>query len=266
MKSKLKSSNIIRLDKFISSQTEYSRTEVKKLLSKNQIKVNGKVVKVADLKIDTEIDEVLLNDEKISFNKYIYLMLNKPKNYVCSTNDKISRTVIDLLPEKYKNKDLFPAGRLDKDLEGFVLMTNDGELAHSILSPKNHVPKYYVVELENPFEDNYIEKFKSGIIIGDGEICLPANVSRFHEKFAIIELMEGKYHQVKRMFKAVGNNVIRLIRIQIGGLTLNVNLEQKGCLELLHKDVSKLTLKYDYDAVCFELEKVFSSYLINNKI
>lgn len=194
------------------------------------------------MKINPDEDVIVLDEKVISYKKHIYIMLNKPQGVVCSTKDGLSPTVLSLVPDELMRKGLFPAGRLDKDTEGFVLITDDGELAHKILSPKNHVPKLYYVELENEVDDDYAEKFENGITLNTGEKCLPAqflkNMENLHS--CKVVLNEGMFHQVKKMFEAIGNNVVFLKRLQIGGLPLDGNLERGKCIEILHKNVEKL--------------------------
>lgn len=234
---------LIRIDKFISSQrSDLSRSKVKELCKKGKITINGEVCKKSDLKVDLENSVVCVDSEKITYQKYIYIMLNKPQGVVCSTRDGASPTVLSLVPPQLFRKGLFPAGRLDKDTEGFVLITNDGALAHKMLSPKSHVPKKYEVTLEKPWNQDYYFQFKEGIIIDGGEKCLPAEFqgSSDNPNQCILILHEGKFHQVKRMFQALGNKVVFLKRISIGNLELNKNLTPGECMEILHKDVEKL--------------------------
>jgi 16S rRNA pseudouridine516 synthase len=234
-----------RLDRYISNNTEYTRTEVKELIKRGKVTVDGTVVKKSDVKVDSERSEVCICGDRVMEFGLRYYMLNKPQGVVCSTDDKDSQTVIDLLPKDLQDKGLFPVGRLDKDSEGFVLLTNDGDFAHKVLSAKNHVPKYYLVKLSRPFESSYIDSFNQGITLSNGETCLSAKVVGWQdsEYYAMVELFEGKYHQVKRMFASVGNHVDRLYRFQIGDLPLDPDLPVGGLLEILHKDVSKILKK-----------------------
>lgn len=241
---------IIRLDRFIANQTEYSRKEVKMLVKKGLVKVNGVVVSSTDIKIDADKDDVNVNGESICYKKYIYIMLNKPAGYVCSTKDGESPTVLELIPDEIKNvhKGIFPAGRLDKDSEGFVFLTNDGELSHRILSPKKHIPKYYIVKLNKPFEKSYVQQFAEGLVLKSGEQCLSARVDGYENdnNYAFIELYEGKYHQIKRMFASVENHVEYLYRTQLGGLMMNEKLGIGEHLIMLHKDVENLEKSCDF--------------------
>lgn len=241
----------MRLDRLVASQfADISRADVKKLCLKKKISVNGKLMARSDAKIDTD-DEIIVNGTKILYKKHVYLMLNKPKDVVCSTKEGDSTTVLDLVPEEYRRDGLFPAGRLDKDTEGFVLITDDGVLAHTMLSPKSHVPKTYFARLEKPWESTYQRAFEEGMTIkgersGDpDERCLPAEFegSKDNENECLLTLHEGKFHQVKRMFAQLGNKVVYLKRISIGGIRLDEKLPLGECLEIMHKDVENLLLQ-----------------------
>lgn len=230
-----------RLDKFISNQCyELSRSEVKKLLAKGKITVNGKTVKKADEKISPESDTVCVEGKKITYKKHLYIMLNKPAGVVCATRDGISPTVLALLPDELKRDGLFPAGRLDKDTEGFVLITDDGALAHKMLAPKSHVPKLYYAELERELVKNAEEEFQRGMTLSDGTGCLPAELERIDETHCLVTLHEGMFHQVKRMFEALDNRVVYLKRIKIGGVELDKALELGEVRELTENEVSSL--------------------------
>ena len=235
-------SKILRLDRFVSNQVfEISRSEVKLLCKKGRITVNGKPSK-ADMKIDAERDIVSVDGERVEYKEHVYIMLNKPKGYVCSTKDGDSPTVLELVPKELFREGIFPAGRLDKDTEGFVLLTDDGELSHKMLSPKNHVDKKYYVELEDDINDGTDVLFENGVIIDGNEKCMPARLIRIDgsSRSCYLILHEGKFHQVKRMFASVGNKVVYLKRVSIGGLELDNKLPIGECLEILHKDAHKL--------------------------
>ncbi len=239
----------IRLDKYITSQkNDISRSDIKNIVRKGRICVNGRVEKSCDTKINPLNDIVTLDGEEIGYRKYIYIMLNKPQGVVCSTRDGLSPTVLSLVPPELMRKGLFPAGRLDKDTEGFVLLTDDGELAHRMLSPKSHVPKVYYVELEKDAQPDYVRKFKEGIILSDGVKCLPAEIYLVENepKKCYVVLHEGMFHQVKNMFHKMSNKVLFLKRIQIGGLPLNPILSKGECIEILHKDVVKLLETFEF--------------------
>ena len=224
---------VLRLDKFIANQTGFTRSEVKVLLKKGRVNLNGNVVKSPDLKVNPDTDAVLVDGKKIEYKKHLYIMLNKPAGVICATRDRLSETVLELLPEDLRRQGLFPAGRLDKDTEGFVLITDDGDLAHKMLSPKNHVPKRYFVRLEKDLKGNEDKLFNEGITLEDGTLCKSAGLEHTENKnecFAILH--EGMFHQVKRMFEAVDNKVVYLKRVQIGGVELDTSLKSGECREL----------------------------------
>ena len=234
---------LMRLDKFVSSQKpDISRSKVRELCKKGRITVDGRVCKKSDFKIDPAASTVEIDGTAIIYREHIYIMLNKPQGVVCSTHDGDSPTVLSLVPPELFREGLFPAGRLDKDTEGFVLITDDGELAHKMLAPKSHVPKTYFVRLERPWEDYYNDRFAEGMIIDGDEKCLPAQfIPDYQNSYECrLVLHEGKFHQVKRMFQALDNKVVYLKRISIGNMDLDENLPLGGCLEILNKDVEKL--------------------------
>lgn len=232
----------IRLDKYICSQcSEISRSMVKEYCRKGRVTVNDVIVHKGDTHI-SENDIVKVDKKVISYRRFIYIMMNKPQGVVCSTRDGQSKTVLELLPPEFVRLGLFPAGRLDKDTEGFVLITDDGALAHKMLSPKSHVSKTYSVTLRDKWLESYAQAIENGLEIDGGEKCLPAifigsDKSPFE---CTLILHEGKFHQVKRMFEALGNKVVFLKRTAIGDLPLDENLPLGESLEIVHKDVDKL--------------------------
>lgn len=256
----------IRLDKYISERTDYSRNQLKTLAAKGKITVNGIIVKKGDTKIDSETAEVTIFGTAVSASRFRYLLLNKPAGYVSSTEEHDGVSVMQLIPPELRKKGLFPAGRLDKDSLGALLITDDGELAHKLLSPKSHMPKIYVVKLDRPFQSKYIDIFRGGIVLSDGTQCLPAKVKSVEncDKLAFVELHEGKYHQVKRMFAAVENHVEKLMRLTIGGLIIPEKLGFGECMELLHKDVENLFSPPDFDDFCADFIGDFSAFMLNN--
>lgn len=258
----------LRLDRFIANQTGRPRSDVRKLIYWSKVTVNGKGIHSCDFKVCPEIDTVTVLGEEVVYKKNIYIMMNKPRGVVCSTKDGDSPTVISLLPPELRRKDIFPAGRLDKDTTGFVFLTNDGELSHKILSPKKHIAKYYFVKLAQPYSEKYETAFQNGIVLDDGEKCLPARVKGIpnHAECAVVELFEGKYHQVKRMFAAVENNVENLARVQMGNLPINAELKFGEYLEILHNDVENLLKTPSFEDVHKKIITDFWSYLINNNL
>lgn len=232
-----------RLDKIIASQGKYSRREVQELIKSGAVKVNGITVRDRGAKSDDEKDVISVNGEQLDFQRFVYLMLNKPKGVVSATNDKNERTVIDLVPKEYKGRKLFPAGRLDITTTGFVLITDDGDFAHRILSPKNHIEKTYEARLAERVTDEQIKRVSDGIELKDGTKCLPAKVSVIEDgdnPLVEIKICEGKYHQIKRMFAAAGNGVIGLKRTQMGGLKLDPSLKEGECRALDAQEVQTI--------------------------
>lgn len=204
-----------------------TRSEAKTLVKSGAVQVDSAVVKSADLKIDPRAARVFVNGREIAYNQYVYIMMNKPKGVISSTDGREAgaKTVVDILPEDMKRKNLFPAGRLDKDTTGFVLITDDGAFAHRILSPKSHVPKTYIAVLDRPFDLSVKADFESGMVLG-GEKCLPASVECVNGDYtrAKVILKQGMYHQIKRMFKKHSITVLELERTAMGALSLDANL------------------------------------------
>ncbi len=232
-----------RLDKIVSGQLNISRTDVKKMVSLGQVVVNGVPARSPADKADPQQDEIMAGGVAISYKKHIYLMLNKPEGVVSATRDGKSKTVLDLVPQSMWRKGLFPAGRLDKDTVGFVLITDDGELAHRMLAPKSHVPKTYHAVLDGGIGANEISALEDGIDIGGGDVCGRARVRVLQEganPTVEVIISEGMYHQIKRMFAAVGRRVLHLKRVKIGALPLDERLPEGGCKEIINKDVEKL--------------------------
>ncbi len=220
---------MMRLDKYLAEMGVGTRQEVKKQIRQGKAAVNGTVVKAADTKIDETCDEVTISDRNISYVSYEYYMLNKPAGVVSATEDRRDTTVIDLIKEK-KRKDLFPVGRLDKDTEGLLLITNDGDLAHRLLAPKKHVDKVYYAKIDGMVTEEDVKRFAEGIDIGaeEEEMTRPAklDIMKSAEESEIrLTIHEGKFHQVKRMFLAVGKEVTYLKRERMGTLCLDENLK-----------------------------------------
>lgn len=228
-----------RLDKIIASQGKYSRSEVKKLVKAGLVTLNGSVVRSSDVKCDADTDEIAVDGKVLGYKKHIYIMLNKPKGVVSATEDASQKTVIDLVPKEMKRQGLFPAGRLDSDTTGFVLITDDGDFAHRILSPKNHIMKTYHATLLKELTEADIAAFKEGLTLGDGTKCLEAHVRMLPDKENVAEVIicEGKYHQVKRMFASLGNKVLELRRVKMGELWLDEGLDEGCCRELSAQEV-----------------------------
>ena len=228
-----------RLDKVIGSQTSYSRKDVKELIRKKRIKVNDEIVLKSDIKIDPNNDIISIDNKVLIIKKYVYLMLNKPKGYVSATEDKNDKTVLDLVPEEYRHRDLFPAGRLDKDTTGLMIITDDGTFAHNILSPGKHISKTYNVTIDIPMTEEMVQGFKDGVQLIDGE-CKTASLEITGQYTGIVILTEGRYHQIKRMFGCYKAKVIELERIAMGNFYLPEDLAQGECREFTEEELKKV--------------------------
>ena len=238
----------MRLDQFLSARTMYSRKELRQLLIKGKVKVDGEVVTKGEYKVKPEQNRVCLNGKHVPGDTYLYVLLNKPKGYVSSADEPGQHSVLELVPPELSRKDLRPVGRLDKDSTGMLLLTDDGQLAHQIIAVRSHVAKYYHVKLARPWQDWYAEKAAQGMILRDGAHCQPAMAAKIPgtENEAMICLHEGKYHQVRRMFAAMGNHVAELERVAMGGIEMPVDLKLGSCQILLEKDIQKI-LKCETD-------------------
>lgn len=213
----------MRLDKFLANMGVGTRSEVKQLLKKGSVKVNQNIVKLPKLHVNPNSDEIMVNDEVVSYIDKVYIMLNKPKGYISATEDEVHPTIIDLIPE-YAHLKIFPVGRLDKDTEGLLLVTNDGQFNHEVMNPNKHVSKTYEVYSKHPITQFDIDKFKSGIELSDGKLK-PAILKKVDNYVSHVTIYEGKYHQVKRMFHSIENEVLELKRIKIAQLELDHNLD-----------------------------------------
>ncbi|UTF15488.1 pseudouridine synthase [Staphylococcus epidermidis] len=213
----------MRLDKFLANMGVGTRSEVKQLLKKGSVKVNQNIVKLPKLHVNPNSDEIMVNDEVVSYIDKVYIMLNKPKGYISATEDEVHPTIIDLIPE-YAHLNIFPVGRLDKDTEGLLLVTNDGQFNHEVMNPNKHVSKTYEVYSKHPITQFDIDKFKSGIELSDGKLK-PAILKKVDNYVSHVTIYEGKYHQVKRMFHSIENEVLELKRIKIAQLDLDHNLD-----------------------------------------
>lgn len=239
----------MRIDKLLGNLGYGTRSEIKKLCRQGIVVVNGKILEKSDTHVDPNNDEIFFNGEIVKYREFIYLMLNKPAGYISATFDKYDPTVIDLIDEEYLPFEPFPVGRLDKDTEGLLILTNDGKLTHRVLSPKKHIPKKYFAIIDGRVTEKDIEKFEAGVDIGEGYITKSASLEilknsidehgkEFSEVFVTIS--EGKFHQVKRMFHAVGKEVTFLKRVMMGSLELDKKLELGEYRELTDKEVKML--------------------------
>ena len=233
----------MRLDKLLAHCGFGTLKEVKTLIKNGYVKVNGEVIKKDKYHVDPVGDKVYVDDEQIHYQEFVYYMLNKPAGYVSATEDNIYPTVIDLIEENYR-QDLFPVGRLDIDTEGLLLITNDGVLAHQLLSPKKHCPKVYYAKIKGVVTNDDVQTFLSGVTIDDDYQCQSAHLKILTtsdtESEIEVEIYEGKFHQVKKMFKAVGKEVVYLKRIRMKNLTLDESLQLGEYRQLTDEELDRL--------------------------
>jgi 16S rRNA pseudouridine516 synthase len=233
-----------RLDKILSNLGYGSRKEIKAVVRKGMVTVDGKVIKDSATTVDPEKSQIYLGDEKVIYRKYIYLLMNKPAGVVSATFDNYDETVVDLLEFEHRAFEPFPVGRLDKDTVGFLLLTNDGGLNHRLISPKWHVDKVYFARIDKKVEEKDIEAFEKGIVLDDGYKCMAAKLEILKASDqgseVLVTLQEGKFHQVKRMFKSVNKEVIYLKRIAFGPLKLDESLEEGTYRELREEELAQL--------------------------
>ena len=256
----------MRLDRFLSEQTAGSRKDAVQAIRHGAVTVNGAAVRDPAVHIKPETDTVCLNGKQIGYQAQRYFLMHKPDGVITASRDKQQKTVLDLLKPEDRFAGLAPVGRLDIDTAGLLLLTDDGQLAHRLISPNRHIAKYYMVWLRDAFAPEIIPKFREGILLREGdreEACLPAECVQLDKKIALLELYEGKYHQVKRMFAAAGNHVEHLLRVQLGGLFLPPELPKSAYTQIFQKEVNILT----GDSSIFEIAPKcivnYSSYWIN---
>lgn len=231
-----------RIDKVISSQSNFSRKEIRKMILKKRVTVDGKIVDKYDMKVKERDIIIAIDGNVINLKKNIYLILNKPKGYISATKDKEQKTVLELVPSEFKERELFPAGRLDKDTTGLMLITNDGVMAHNILSPRKHIKKTYEVIIDIDMTEKMVDGFSKGIKLSDVE-CKTAELKIIGKSSGIVTIKEGRYHQIKRMFGCFGAKVIELNRIGMGNLILPTDLKLGECRELTDEELEKIQEK-----------------------
>lgn len=232
-----------RIDKIISNMGYGSRKTVKKTIREGRVMINDSIVTDNSIKINPYENKIYVDGQEVLYRKNIYIMMNKPQNVVSSTYDPNNKIVLELLSHEYLIYEPFPMGRLDKDTEGLLLISNDGKLAHKILSPKNRVDKKYYVEVNGYIEDEHIERFKEGVILDDGYKTLPAKLEIIDSNIiskVYLTIQEGKFHQVKRMFKSISAEVIYLKRVTMGKLNLDSTLEPGEYRELSQSEINLL--------------------------
>lgn len=233
-----------RIDKIIASRLGISRTDARGMLKSGRVAVNGERVKLPGFKADPEADNITADGQPLDADEFIYIMLNKPQGIVSASRSENDRTVVDLVPDELRRKNLFPAGRLDKDTTGFVLITNDGGFAHDILSPARHVEKTYIAGIDGEADDELCRRFSQGIAAKNGEIFKSAELTVLKSdksgSLCEVKITEGRYHQIKRMFAACGFTVTSLHRTHIGGLELSDKLEPGECKRLDMQELQRI--------------------------
>ena len=230
-----------RLDKLLASTGRWSRREVKGLVKEGQVLIDGVPAAAPDQKLDPALSRIMVDGEELTIRKFTYVMLHKPAGVLSATEDPRQETVLDLLPPELRRRGLFPVGRLDKDSEGLLLLTDDGGLAHRLLSPRRHVDKVYYIRTDRPLDPSDVEAFTRGIILSDGTSCLPAGLELLGDgSEALVTLHEGKFHQIKRMIASRGAAVCRLKRLSMGTLVLDEFLKPGEFRLLTGEEVSKL--------------------------
>jgi len=235
----------MRLDKFLVACAVGSRTEVKNFLKSGRVTVNGKKEKSAKLQIDEETDEICFDGQKLDYEEFVYYMMNKPQGVISATEDPKHKTVLDLLDDYARAKEVFPVGRLDIDTHGLLLLTNDGKLAHALLSPKRHVDKTYLAQVKGIMTDTDVETFAKGIPLKDFT-CQPAKLelvsidTEKDQSLVRVTIAEGKFHQVKRMVAYCGKEVVDLQRLTMGTLTLDENLKRGEWRRLTKEELEGL--------------------------
>ena len=230
----------MRLDKFFSEVGLLSRKETARAVSRGEITVDGIPAQRADMKVDEAVADIRLRGERVAFAKFVYVMLNKPQGYISATTDGRAPVVTELLPDTLQRRGLFPCGRLDKDTTGFMLLTDDGQTAHKLLSPRHHVEKVYAFTLDAPLPLGAETRFLAGVRLGD-EVCKPAALSLSPDRMAgEITLTEGKYHQIKRMMQKEGATVLTLARLSFGGIPLDATLAPGAWRYLTPEEAERL--------------------------
>ncbi len=222
-----------RLDKIVAAGTSGSRKTARGLILRGDVSVNGVIIKNMSEKVDPSVDEITVCGERIEYKKYVYILINKPKGVLSASNDKTRETVVDLVKPEFNREGLFPVGRLDKDTTGLLIITDDGDFGHKVISPKSRIEKEYIVTLDKPITETDIGILQNGVTLADGTVCRPAKVRICGKPETVsITITEGKYHEIKRMLGVVGIGVNELTRIRIGKLTIDAKLSEGDYREL----------------------------------
>ena len=239
---------VIRLDKYLCDMQAGTRSAVKDIIRKKRVTINGEVITRPEIKVDIDKDVVAVDNNVLGYSEYEYYMLNKPAGVVSAVSDKDFKTVVELITDN-KRKDLFPVGRLDKDTEGLLIIANDGDMAHRLLSPKHHIDKTYYVVAKGSIDNKYIDEFKNGLVVDKDFTAMPAKLEilKYNNQddttFLNITIQEGKFHQIKRMFGCFGAKVVELDRISMGKLDMPVDLKMGECRELTEVELQLLKLR-----------------------
>ena len=226
-----------RLDRFLSNQLNIPRSVVRAQIKNGSATVNGTPVKDSGYFVYPEEDNVYYNGEAVNYRRFIYVIMNKPSGVITASKDKSQKTVIDLVPQDIRRRNLSPVGRLDKDTTGLLILTDDGDFAHRCISPKNEIPKSYIAELDGDIDESIIKSFASGVVLADGYRCKPAKLYKLSYNKVRVVITEGKYHQIKRMFGVFSLGVNRLHRESIGNIKLPATLAEGECIEI--NDIEK---------------------------
>lgn len=230
-----------RLDKTVSKAGVISRSDARGYILRGLVTVNGNITRDIGLKVDPVKDEILLQGKSLTYKEFVYIVMNKPKGVISASDGKSQKTVIDLLPEIYKNRNLFPVGRLDKNTTGMLIITDDGNFAHELLSPSKKVPKKYIATLDGNIETFVTEGFAKGVTLADGTDLSPAKLTVLDKpNLGLVEIIEGKYHQIKRMFGVFDLGVNELKRVSFGGLSLPKDLKEGEFRELKAEELKLL--------------------------
>ena len=234
----------MRLDRLLSALGVASRSELRQIIRLGRVSVDGQTVTAPERRVDPERERVCLDGTPLRYRPYRYFLMDKPEGVLSVTEDRRQETVLDLLPPELRRLGLFPVGRLDKDTSGLLLLTNDGDFSHRVISPKSGVEKRYRAEVEGVPDEADVRAFREGIVLADGTACLPARLEITGESVCFVTVMEGKYHQVKRMLAARGKPVVKLRRLSVGELTIPESLMPGGVQELSEADLCKVLRDY----------------------
>jgi len=230
---------LMRLDKLFTACGIASRREAKAYVKGGRVLVNGVPASSSEMKVDPEIDQIFFDGKRVNYKEYVYVLMYKPNGVITATEDTQQETVIDLLPKSYANMGVFPVGRLDKDTTGLLILTNDGDYAHSVITPKKLVPKRYKASVDGQLDSSDIQAFEDGLVLADGTQCMSAQLEIVRPSVGICTVYEGKYHQVKRMFASRGKHVTSLHRMSIGSLVLDVGMNPGDYREMDLEEAQK---------------------------